>query len=197
MKVEHIEVLVEEPSMEALLHGAFPKLLPTASFRIYSHQGKPDLLSKLPGRLRAYSRFLAETSRVLVVTDRDRDDCRELKAHLNDACRQLSATGNERRVLNRIAIEELEAWYFGDWQAVRTAYPRVPATIPRKARFRDPDQIDGAWEAFESILQEAGYFGGGLRKIEAARAISIHMEPSRNTSRSFRALRQGLTAWAR
>jgi hypothetical protein len=25
-------------------------------------------------------------------------------------------------VVNRLAIEELEAWYFGDWEAVRAAY---------------------------------------------------------------------------
>lgn len=196
MTVEHIEVLVEEPSMEAFLGGVLPKLLPTASFRIYSHQGKPDLLSKLPSRLRAYSRWLPETSRILVVTDRDRDECAELKAQLNDASQAVDAAG-ERRVLNRIAIQELEAWHFGDWQAVRAAYPRVPATIPRQARYRDPDEIDGTWEAFESVLQGAGYFAGGLRKIEAARAISIHIEPSRNTSPSFRSLREGLATWVR
>ncbi|MBI3766152.1 MAG: HDIG domain-containing protein, partial [Ignavibacteriales bacterium] len=33
-------------------------------------------------------------------------------------------------------------------------------------------------EAFEKILQKASYFKGGLRKIEAARAIASHMDPS-------------------
>lgn len=51
--------------------------------------------------------------------------------------------GQVFQVVNRIAVEELEAWFFGDWSALQAAYPRVPATIPQKARFRDPDAIVG------------------------------------------------------
>jgi hypothetical protein len=29
------------------------------------------------------------------------------------------------QVLNRIVVEELEAWFFGDVQAIRQAYPKV------------------------------------------------------------------------
>jgi hypothetical protein len=87
----------------------------------------------------------------------------------------------------------LEAWYFGDWKAVRTAYPGVSSTVPKQARYRDSDAIrGGTWEAFERILQKAGYFQGGLRKIEAARTIAAHMEPSRNSSCSFQVLRSAL-----
>ena len=96
-------------------------------------------------------------------------------------------------MVNRLAIEELEAWYFGDWSAVKSAYQRVPVNIPRTARYRDPDMITGGtWEAFQRILQRAGYFETGLRKIEAARAIAAHMTPSENTSRSFQSLRTAL-----
>jgi hypothetical protein len=87
----------------------------------------------------------------------------------------------------RLAIEELEAWYFGDWDAVRAAYPRVPDTIPNQANYRDPDAIaGGTWEAFERVLKRAGYFQTGLRKIEAARAISEHWQLEGNRSHSFR-----------
>jgi hypothetical protein len=104
-----------------------------------------------------------------------------------------SAKGAPYIVVNRLAIEELEAWYFGDWEAVCAAYPKAPANIPAKASYRAPDRIKGGtWEAFEHILQAAGYFAGGLRKIEAARTIAEHMVPSRNTSPSFRALRDVL-----
>jgi hypothetical protein len=96
-------------------------------------------------------------------------------------------------VINRIVIEELESWYFGDWTAVRTVYPRVAATITSQASYREPDTIKGGtWEAFERVLQKAGYFKGGLRKIEAARAIAPHMDPTRNTSRSFQIFREAL-----
>jgi Domain of unknown function (DUF4276) len=108
------------------------------------------------------------------------------------------ASGGRYDVLNRIAIEELEAWYFGDWPAVRAAYPRVPSGVPRRARYRIPDAIaGGTWEAFERILQDAGYFPGGLPKIEAAQAIAPHTDPARNTSRSFQVFRDALLAAAR
>ena len=59
--------------------------------------------------------------------------------------------------------------------------------IPAKQGYRDPDAIaGGTWEALERVLQRAGYFRSGLRKIEAARAIAEHMDPARNRSASFR-----------
>jgi hypothetical protein len=42
-------------------------------------------------------------------------------------------------------------------------------------------------------MQRAGYFKGGLRKIEAARTIAPHIDPDRSTSRSFQVLREALT----
>jgi len=103
--------------------------------------------------------------------------------------------GNRFQVANRIAIEELEAWFFGDWQAVQTAYPRVPATIPQKAAYRDPDAIlGGTWEAFERVLKKAGYCSTGLRKLESARAIAEHMDPARNQSKSFQAFHSAISA---
>ncbi|MGH7753687.1 MAG: DUF4276 family protein, partial [Gemmatimonadales bacterium] len=59
--------------------------------------------------------------------------------------------------------------------------------------FRDPDGIaGGTWEALERVLQRAGYFKAGLRKIEAARTISNNMDPDRNRSASFTAFRDAL-----
>ncbi len=195
MGVDHLEIMVEELSMEAFLRILLPRMLGDVSFEVYPHQGKPDLLARLPERLRGYSRWLPSTWRIIVVVDRDNDECHDLKASLECAARGAGLTTRSRAkgrpyaVVNRVAIEELEAWYFGDWPAVRQAYPRVPEGIPGKAKYRDPDSISGGtWEAFERVLQQAGYFKGGLRKIEAARTIARHVDPERNSSRSFRAL---------
>lgn len=200
MTVDHVEVLVEEPSMEAALEWLLPKMLADTSFRVHTHQGKMDLLGKLPEKLKAYSRWIPETWRIVVVVDRDNNDCEALKSQLEEAAARAgfvtrSTTKEKPRyvVVNRVAIEELEAWYFGDWKAVCTAYPKAPPTVPTKAKYRAPDEImGGTWEAFQRILQQVGYFTGGLRKIEAARAIAEHMVPSRNTSPSFCALRDAL-----
>lgn len=203
MRVEHVEVLVEEPSMEAALRDILPRILGGVSFEVYPYQCKDDLLVKLPDRLRGYSKWLPTDWRIVVVIDRDRDNCKVLKRRLERIARQAGlATRSSRRtkrykVVNRIAIEELEAWYFGDWQAVLAAYPRVNEHVPAKSRYRDPDAIvGGTWEAFERVLKRAGYFRTGLRKIEAARRIAPHMDPERNVSHSFAILRDALAEMA-
>lgn len=200
MKTEHLEILVEEPSMETFLRVLLPRLLgDKTSFEIYPHQCKEDLLLKLPVRLKGYANWLPETWRIVVVVDRDDDDCGELKLRLEAMAMKVrlvtrsAAQGEVYSVVNRIAIEELEAWYFGDWAAVRAAFPRVTNAIPAQSKYRDPDAITGGtWEAFERILQKAGYYKGGLRKIEAARFIAAHIEPERNNSKSFQILRTAL-----
>jgi hypothetical protein len=199
MSVEHVDFLVEEPSMEVFLRGLLPRLLGAVPFAIYSFQCKDELLTRLPDRLKGYAAWLPKNQRIVVVVDRDDDDCRELKQQLEQAAQDAGLSTRSRRgqerftVINRIAIEELEAWYFGDWEAVRAAYPRVSSTVTKKAPFRDPDGIaGGTWEAFERELKKAGYFRAGLRKLEAARTIVPHLDPARNTSRSFQVLREAV-----
>lgn len=201
MTVEHVEVLVEEPSMEAALRVLLPQLLGEVSFEIYPHQSKQDLLGKLASRLHGYANrragdaWFRDHCRILIVVDRDDDDCHELKKRIDElaAAAGLSAKGPGRQLISRIAIEELEAWYFGDWQAVRAVYPKVSPYVPTHSRYRDPDAIGGGtWEAFERVLKSAGYFSGGLRKIEAARLIAAKMDATVNTSRSFQVFRDAV-----
>ncbi len=203
MSVEHVEVLVEEPSMEAALLSILPKVLGGITFQIYTHRCKDELLLRLQARLLGYSKFMPSSWRIVVIVDRDGDDCATLKSKLERIADQSKLTtktrtgGSRWQVVNRIVIEELEAWYFGDWAAVRAAYPRVPETIPTQAKYRHPDAIQGTWEAFEHVMQDAGYFKGGLRKIEVARAVGPHMDPRRNQSRSFQVLCSTLHELAR
>ena len=179
--------------MEAFLRTMLPRLLQQdRTFEVHAFQGKSDLLGKLEARLRGYAVWLPADWRIVVVVDRDDDDCRELKRRLEAAAdraglRTRTHAGNAQwQLVNRIAIEELEAWYFGDWEAVCAAYPRVPGTMPQRQGFRDPDAVaGGTWEAFERVLRRHGYFKGGLAKIDAARAIGAQIDPGRARSRSF------------
>jgi hypothetical protein len=202
MKPAHLEVLVEEPSAEEALKRILPGVLGETSCAIYRYEGKKQLLQRLPQRLRGYARWLPPQYRILVLVDRDDDDCQELKARLEAAALSAGLTTRSRRgdsgqVVTRIAVEELEAWFFGDWDAVRAAYPRVKPNVPARQPYRDPDAIQGGtWEALERILKKAGYFRTGLRKIEAARAIATHMEPHRNRSASFRTFLEVLEDFA-
>jgi hypothetical protein len=201
MKAKHLEILVEEPSMEAFLTKLLPKLVTNGTtFIIHTHQGKHDLLRKLESRLRAYAKWLPETARIIVLVDRDKDDCLALKQKL-ESCAQAaglstrtSAGGDKWRVLNRIAIEELEAWYFGNWAAVKSAFPRVSATVVNRAAYRQSDAITGGtWEAFERVLMRSGYFAGGMRKVETAMEIGEHFDHAACVSPSFNKFRDGLT----
>jgi len=199
MAVSHVEILVEEPSVEAALRVLLPRVLGDLSFEVYPYQGKLDLLSRLPDRLKGYSAWLPEEYRIVVLVDRDGENCDVLRQRLEVMVRDAGlrsrskAGGQSYQVVNRIAIEELEAWYFGDWDAVRAVYPKVPQSIPNQTKYRDPDAITGGtWEAFEQVLKRAGYFQTGLRKIEVARAVAEHWQPQANRSHSFRAFRDVL-----
>lgn len=197
----HIEFLVEEVSMEAALNNLLPKILKNdISYSIHPFNGKPDLLSQLPNRLKGYRKWLPKDWRIVVLVDQDQEDCRTLKSELENAAKQVgfvTKSGandpNRFEVLNRLAIEELEAWFFGDPEAIAQAYPGVPMTIGHKARYRDPDAIvGGTWEALERILQKAGYYPSGMPKVETARNISRYMTPARNRSKSFQVFRDVL-----
>jgi hypothetical protein len=198
--VTHVEILVEELSMEAALRVVVPKIIGDLSFEVYPYQCKQDLLNKLPARLRGYAAWLPGDWRVVVIVDRDDDPCGRLKGQLESLAQQAGLRtrtqhGAERaQIVNRLAVEELEAWFFGDWEAVRAAYPKVKANIPAKQGYRDPDAITGGtWECLERVLQRGGYFRTGLRKIEAARTIAQQIEPQRNRSKSFQMFRDALS----
>lgn len=181
--------------MEAALRLLIPKICGGVEFEIYQHNGKSRLLNSLSGRLRGYaawwdtSPWHRDHCRIIVLVDRDSEDCHQLKYQLEAAAagaglptRQTNRNGYI--VATRVAVEELEAWYFGDWKAVKSAYPRVPATTPQQAAYRNPDAIPGGtWEALRKILERAGHVWPG--KIEVARQIAAHMVPERNDSASF------------
>ena len=196
----HIEFLVEEPSAEAALNILAPAILgPDTTFQVHPYNGKPDLLAKLPGRLHGYRPWLPADWRIAVLLDADEADCLQLKARMEAVAHAAglttrSATGGAQfQVLNRLAVQELEAWFFGDTAALCAAYPRLNPHLGERSKYRNPDAIaGGTWEALERELQRVGYAPGGLAKITTARAISAHMQPERNRSHSFQIFRSAL-----
>ena len=203
-----VELLLEERSAEVALTNLIPKIRGDVQINARVFQGKPDLLGKLPARLAAYSKRLTKDLRIVVLIDEDREDCIALKQELEDVASSIGLTTASTymsygysffHVLNRIAVEELEAWFFGDVDAIVAAYPKVPMTLGDRARYRIPDAIRGGTaEALERVFKEAGYYRGGLPKIETARNISKYMDPNRNRSKSFQVFRDGLLKlWTR
>lgn len=103
------------------------------------------------------------------------------------------ASNQSFQILTRLAIEELEAWFFGDVRAITQAYSKVSSNLASQSKYRDPDAIKGGtWEALQRVLKKAGYHQGGLEKVKAAREISRHMNPQQNRSKSFQIFYSGL-----
>ncbi|MBA3045577.1 MAG: DUF4276 family protein [Candidatus Thermoplasmatota archaeon] len=195
----NIEFLVEDESTKIALQNLLPKMLPGhVKWSIHPFQGKHDLLKKLPTRLKGY-RKIGNEHKIVVILDRDLNDCHELKQQLERIARSVGFTTKSQadnnadyKVMNRIAIEELEAWFFGDNNALSEAFPGVPTTLYKKAKFRNPDLIQGTCEQLETVLKRAGYYKTGLDKREASRKISEYMNPRSNRSKSFQVFRAGL-----
>jgi hypothetical protein len=196
-----LEVLVEEESAAKALQPVLARLLADRDVRVGIRQfrGKPDLLKKLPSRLAGYAagQQRGEDIRVVVLVDKDSDDCAQLKQRLDAAgsaaglvCRSHRAGDGDFSLLNRVAVRELESWYFGDWAAVRKAFPKVKCVAPAKYR-GNPDTAHGKCsEAFESVLETQGVRLAS--KPEWGRRIGPHLSLSDNLSPSFRAFVEGV-----
>ena len=200
---------VEEPSMKAFLEGLLPRVLDSEIiFKIINHESKSQLLAVVPERLLGYAKWHPVNTRpkALVLVDRDADDCAELKEQLEQACRDAKLTSKTApaadgsfEVVNRIAVEELEAWYFGAVPELVAAFPGVPETLANKQGFRDPDAVrGGTHEQLLKVLQKAGHFTrlDRLPKIATARTMGLLVDPATNRSTSFSHFLSGLKALA-
>ncbi len=108
--------LLEEPSSKHLLDILLPKILPNGvEFQTIPHRGKQDLQRSIPHKLRGWNE--PGDIRFVILEDQDARDCIKLKQELLSLC---ESTG--KRVLVRIACQEMESWYFGDVSALAIAY---------------------------------------------------------------------------
>ena len=165
-------------------------------------EGKDDMLEELPKHLKGHQ-WIPDDWRIIVLIDEDRRDCHELKAYLEKSSsmrRGLSrnparAPNEDFQVVNRLAIEELEAWFFGDIEALHAAYPRIPENLQSKAKYRNPDAIQGGTsEALARLLIQKNYYTERISKPTVAQNIAQYMEPDRNRSKSFQVFVEGLKA---
>jgi len=205
--IRGIHIHVEEPSMEDYLKALLPRLeLGGVCVRIINHGSKQKLLRDVPNRFAGYARTPVEHRPLsLVLVDRDADDCLYLKVQLEAAANAAglatkTVAGHARfDVVNRIVIEELEAWHFGDVSALNAEYPGVPPNLAARAPYRNPDAISGGtYEALFRVLQKAGHFRGSssLPKMETARRMASRVDIEGNRSDSFQHFVSGLKALA-
>lgn len=208
----HIEILVEDSSGEKLLQALLPQLLGPQgeqhSWRLHNYKGigripqgltpktdaaKRILLDRLPKVLRGIGKTPGIDA-VVIVLDTDKRDCVAFLAELKAVANISDSLPN---TLFRLAIEEIEAWYFGDHAALLAAYPRAK----REALGRYvQDSVCGTWELLadavhaggSAAIKKAGWPLPGQLKHEWAKKIGPLMDPDRNTSPSFGKFRDGL-----
>lgn len=170
--LEHLVLLLEEPSAEDFFRAIIPRIVPKqVEVHYMVFEGKQDLERQLSRRLRGWIR---PSSGFLVMRDQDSGDCRQVKARLADLCR---SAGRPDAVV-RIACRELESFFLGDLNAVATAFGR-PAIMRHvnAAKFRNPDALGSPVEELRRFLPD-------YQKRDGARRISplLHLDESRSTS---------------
>ncbi len=208
----HIEFLVEDSSGERLLNTLLPKLIggndSSHTWRLHKYKGigripkglgkgvdssKRILLDNLPKLLIGYGRTPGIDA-VVVVLDADRRDCREFLEELSQLLESCNPTPD---TMFRLAIEEMEAWYFGDEKALLQAYPRAKKDVLKKYV---QDSVCGTWEMLadatypggSAAIKKAGWPAPGQLKHEWAEKIGPRMIPDTNVSPSFGKLRDGI-----
>jgi hypothetical protein len=177
--MKRVVFLLEEYSAKVLLEALLPRIFPALPFLCVSHEGKQDLEKSIPRKLRAWHE---PGVRFVVIRDNDRGDCVALKARLVELC----ATAGRPDALIRIACQELEAWYFGEPEALAEAFDQESLReIGQTKRYRDADGIVQPSTHLKALIPE-------FQKMSGARRLGTRLSPDRNRSRSFQALMAGL-----
>lgn len=164
-------VLTEEESMEVVLREVFPKL-GVFDFRIIAFQGVSDLEGSLGLRLRGWR---DPRARFLIIRDNDNGDCRARKTRL---LKIIEDAGRESATKVRIVMQELEAWFLGDPEALEAAGLLQPGKRP--GFLRDP-------EAQRRPVDVLRKLDPAYQKSMGAGRIAPHLDPARNAAPSFHA----------
>ncbi len=208
----HIEVLVEDSSGAKLVETLLPVLIGSFgephTWRVHAYKGigrlpqnlvaggdpaKRALLNQLPRLLSGYGKTPGIDA-VVVVVDSDQRDC---KVFLGELKAVLATCDSAPNTLFRLAIEEIEAWYLGDRQAILSAYPKAKMGV---LDGYEQDSICGTWERVadavypggSAAIREAGWPLPGQVKHEWAETIARHMNVGANQSLSFAKFRDGI-----
>lgn len=210
----HIEILVEDSSGKTLLDILLPQIFGSENvshtWRVHPYKGigrlprnlnpkgnpsKRILLEQLPRLLAGYGNTPGIDA-VIVVLDSDQKDCAAFLSELNALTQQCKAPPC---VMFRLAIEEMEAWYFGDRKALLAAYPRAKKQVLDRYQ---QDSICGTWELLADAIhpggakdvQKKGWPLPGQLKHDWAKRVGPLMNVELNDSCSFVKLRDGLRA---
>ncbi|MDR0307075.1 MAG: DUF4276 family protein [Chitinispirillales bacterium] len=198
----HFEFLTEDQSSAKAMVILIDKLFgDKITYNIHSYKGlghtpknlrpktdakKRILLDRLPGLLRGYGHN-PNCGIIVILCDLDKRNEELFRAELQqvlDFCNPKPIT------LFCLAIEEFEAWYLGDLNAIYTAYPSANQSVLNSYK---NDSICDTWEFLADAvckggsiaLKEKGWQAIGKQKSIWAEEITPHMNINDNISPSF------------
>ncbi|HQO34674.1 MAG TPA: hypothetical protein PLG59_08440 [bacterium] len=204
----HFEILVEDQSGKKALGVLVPEIVGKEhTVKIYAYKGigripknmrgpndpsKRLLLENLPKLLRGYGKtFRGYTedypAAVIVVCDLDRKCLITFRQEMLDILNACNPKPNTRFCF---AIEEGEAWFLGDLNAIKSAYPKAKDAVLNSYI---NDSICGTWEKLADAVYPGGasaLFSGGWQAVGAekskwAERIPPFMDIMNNQSPSF------------
>ncbi|MEQ5805825.1 DUF4276 family protein [Alteromonas sp. NFXS44] len=200
----HFEILVEGQAELTALSILMPKIIGEYgnphTWKIHKHRGigrLPDnpmnapnvhdstLLHQLPAKLRGYSKAQKENQMVIVLLDLDNNDLQTFKTELDVLLQWCEPNFSPDFIF---AIEELEAWYLGDREALVKFNEKIDITVLDSYT---QDSIVGTWELLAkadepSILAHRKRSAAILdKKKEWSKKIPPLMIVSENISNSF------------
>ena len=203
----HFEILVEDHSGKKALDILVPKIIDDShTFIVHPYKGigriprnmrdsddagKRILLENLPKLLKGYGRTFAGyqdyLAAVILVCDLD-DKCQ--KTFRDQLYNILISCNPKPKTRFCFAIEECEAWFLGDLNAIKAAYPNAKDAV---LDFYVNDSICGTWEKLAdaiykggaATLSAKGWQAVGKEKSRWADEITPHMSIDNNQSPSF------------
>jgi len=196
----HYEILIEDESGKQAMEFLIPKILTNKfTYRIIPYKGighipkslkphidanKRKLLNQLPRLLQGYGR-VPNIGAVIVICDLDNKD----KTQFLDELYNIINNCNPKPIVYFcLAIEEFEAWYLGDFNAIRIAFPNAKNNVLRNYV---NDSICGTWELLADAICKGGrksiksWIAEGEQKYIWAIKISPHMDVDNNLSPIF------------
>lgn len=212
----HLEILVEDLSGKKALEILVPKILePEHTFTIHSYKGigripkglkgpsAPDkriLLSQLPKLIQGYGKTFANypagySAAVILICDLDDKNLETFRDELTGILNDCSPRPEMKFCF---AIEEGEAWFLGDIQAIKAVYPKAKDSV---LNAYVNDSICGTWECLadavfpggSNALSSQGWQRVGAEKSVWAEKIPPNMDMENNTSPSFQYFRQAIS----
>lgn len=205
----HYEILVEGQceltALSIIMSRILGEYAVDNTWKIHKHQGVgkiPDdinnvnsndrsLLGQLPAKLKAYNSIEDENRAVVVLLDLDGNDRDEMMSSLED----LIPEENNLKIEFCFAIEELEAWFLGDQNAMLSAYPNTDVSVVQAYM---QDSICGTWEIFARAISSNVISLPKrdrrvlMEKCEWAKRIPPFMDMAENLSPSFQSFKNSL-----